>query len=126
MNSRSRPAKTSQLADTPRQERAVAIQYHDVGQIPRVLASGVGEVARRIIKIAEQHGIPLYRDGALAELLGKLEWGALISPDTYRLVAEVICFLYYTDQEWRAKHSGLAPLIKFFPQPVADETECCK
>lgn len=76
------------------------------------MASGVGEIARQIVRIAREHSIPLHTDSALADLLSKLEVGALISPETYRLVAEVICFLYYSDELWRAQHLELAPLIE--------------
>lgn len=93
-------------------ERAVALHYQDVEELPRILATGAGEIARQIIRIAQQHGIPVQRDDELTELLSKLDPGGVISPESYRLVAEVICFLYYTDREWQKAHRQLAPAIE--------------
>lgn len=112
MTGKPRPSNQAEAsARAKRRDRAIALQYQDVDQIPRVLASGAGELARQIVRLAEQHGVALHQNSALAELLSKLPAGAVISPDTYRLVAEIICFLYYTDQEWRAAHDKLSPLL---------------
>lgn len=92
-------------------EKAVALQYQDIDDLPRVVASGAGEVARQILEIAEHFGVPVQQDQVLAEMLSKLNAGAVISPESYRLVAEVICFLYYADQQWAKQHPGLAQVL---------------
>ena len=94
-------------------EKAVALQYQDINQLPRVLASGVGEVARQIMQIAEEFGVPVQHDDVLTEMLAKLNVGSVISPESYRLVAEVLCFLYQTDQEWQKEH----PLLRAVLEP---------
>lgn len=87
--------------------RAVALQYKDSESLPKVLATGIGELARQILKIAEDLKIPVQHDQALTEMLSSLPPGSVITPESYRLVAEIICFLYQTDKEWREKHSTL-------------------
>lgn len=93
-------------------ERAVALKYKEADDLPRVVASGAGEIAKRIIKLAKDHDIPVYEDQILTELLSEIDVGKYISPKTYRLVAEVICFLYYVDKKWREEHQSLQPLIE--------------
>lgn len=92
-------------------EKAVALQYDDPNDLPRVTASGCGEIAKRIIAIAEEHGVPIQRSDALAELLSTVRHGDEIPPESYALAAEVISFLYHVDKAWRESHQFLEPLI---------------
>ena len=52
--------------------RATALRYEGEGA-PRVVASGRGALARRIVELAEEAGVPVKRDAALAESLSRLE-----------------------------------------------------
>lgn len=93
-------------------ERAVALEYGKDDAVPRIVASGAGELARRIREFAEQHNIPIKEDETLTEMLAKIDTGANISPESYRLVAEVISFLYHTDRAWREKHLHVGEIMK--------------
>lgn len=75
--------------------RAVALEY-DVKSdpAPRVIASGEGLLAERIIEAAERHGVPLSENAALAQALVKLSPGQEIPAEAYRAVAEIIAFIY--------------------------------
>lgn len=95
----------------PARERAVALEYNEIDKLPRVVASGAGEVARQIIRIAEQNKIPIHENSELADLLGQLNFGEYITPETFRLVAEVVCFLYGSDKAWREAHQSLGTLL---------------
>lgn len=95
-----------------RREQAVALQYSEADELPRIIATGAGEVARQILELAQAHEIPIQEDQTLAELLSKLPPGAYISPETYRLVAEVISFLYHSDKTFRDAHQELRPVIE--------------
>lgn len=71
-------------------KKAVALKYtaeQDVA--PVVIASGYGEVAENIINIAEQRGIPVYRDDSMASMLCMLEIGTAIPQEMYQLVAAI-------------------------------------
>ena len=72
---------------------AVALEY-DGMTTPTVTASGVGSIADEIIKIAEEHGIPLQKDEELISVLAELNIGEEIPENLYRAVAEVIAFAY--------------------------------
>lgn len=100
------------LARRAPRAKAVALEYSDPNKLPRVLAHGSGEVAKKIVEVADQNGIPVERDDALTEMLSKVGEGSVITPESFRLVADVICFLYHVDQEWRTKHAELKAVIE--------------
>ncbi len=73
--------------------RAIALQY-DGDNAPTVTASGEGDIAQEIIRIAKEHGVPLREDVMLASLLSELELGEEIPPLLYRVIAEIIAYTY--------------------------------
>ena len=60
---------------------------------PKILASGRGEVAEKIIAKAKENDVPFYKDNKLAETLSKLEIGDAIPPELYEVVAEILVFV---------------------------------
>ncbi len=76
-----------------RPERAVALKYTGTGA-PQVAASGQGLVAERILALAEEAGIPIRRDPALAAALSTLDLGTEIPEELYMAVAEVLAWAY--------------------------------
>jgi flagellar biosynthesis protein len=94
-----------------RRDRALALRYAEDDRVPKIIASGVGEIARRILDLAQSHNIPIHEDETLTEILAKLDVGSSISPESYRLVAEVISFLYHLDKEWRDSNPHLQKII---------------
>lgn len=93
-------------------EQAIALKYFDPGSLPTILAKGHGEVAREIIKLAEQNGIPVTEDETLSSLLSKVQTDEAIPEEAFRLVAEVICWLYFSDKDWREKHHSLKAVLE--------------
>ena len=72
---------------------AVALSY-DVGDAaPKILATGKGAIAEKIIEEAKAHDVPFYKDNQLAETLSKLEIGDAIPPELYEVVAEILVFV---------------------------------
>jgi flagellar biosynthesis protein len=83
---------------------AVALGYDPKqGQAPKVLAAGQGEVAEAILRTAREHGVPVHTDHPLAGALVRLEAGEFIPPELYAAVAEVLAFLWRTDQQAATK-----------------------
>lgn len=78
--------------------RAVALGYSKMGvNTPVVLASGSGDIAERIVEIAQLHGIHIKEDQLLAESLSHLKLGQAIPPELYTAVAKVLAFVYSLD-----------------------------
>ena len=74
-------------------DMAIALLY-DGENAPRVTAKGRGELAARIVQLAEQHKIPLQGDPELAAILSQIPVGNEIPESLYRAIAEVISFAY--------------------------------
>ncbi len=79
---------------------AAALKYRrEVDSAPRLTAKGRGELAERIMTIAEKAGIPVMEDKDLATLLSMTDVGDEIPPDIYKAVAEIFAFLYRINQD---------------------------
>ncbi len=76
--------------------RASALSYPGHGA-PRVVASGQGSIAERILEEARRAGVPIRQDAALAEALGKLNLGREVPEDLYTAVAETLAWAYCLD-----------------------------
>ncbi|MES9968831.1 MAG: EscU/YscU/HrcU family type III secretion system export apparatus switch protein [Candidatus Thiodiazotropha sp.] len=72
---------------------AVALKY-DGENAPRLTAKGRGDLAHRILALADEHAVPLHEDAELAALLAQIPLGEEIPEALYRAVAEVIAFAY--------------------------------
>jgi flagellar biosynthesis protein len=74
---------------------ALALRYdRDREKAPRVLAKGKGRIAEEILRVAQENGVPVREDADLIELLYPLELGEEIPPELYRVVAELLAYIY--------------------------------
>jgi flagellar biosynthesis protein len=79
----------------PEIKMAVALSYNpDEDGAPRVLASGKGLVAEKILEIARANELPVRDDPILAEALSQVDLNQAIPPELYAVVAEVFAFVY--------------------------------
>ncbi len=75
--------------------KAVALKYdRKKDNAPRVIAKGRGEIAKKIIEVAQAHNVPLYEDKNLIQILEALDLETEIPSELYRAVAEVLAFIY--------------------------------
>lgn len=75
---------------------AVALRY-DLDQMaaPKVVAKGKNYLAQRIRALAREHGVPIIENPPLAQTLYRaVEVGQEIPPALYRVVAEVLAYLF--------------------------------
>ena len=55
--------------------RAVALQYGPGQSAPVIVASGMGNMAEKIVEVATDSGVPVYEDNSLATVLSQMSWG---------------------------------------------------
>jgi type III secretion protein U len=74
---------------------AVAVEYNEETEpAPRIVTMGKGPIADRIMKIAQEHGIPIMRNVVLAQtLFEKGRISEYIPEETYQAVAEILRWL---------------------------------
>lgn len=72
---------------------AVALSYEAGDQAPKILATGKGYIAEKIIEAAKEENVPVHKDEKLAATLSKLEIGDYIPKELYGVVAEILVFV---------------------------------
>jgi len=83
------------MADAEVPKKAIAITYdRERGDAPLVVASGQGNMAEQIIKVAREAGLEITQDADLAEVLAKVPVGTEVPVELYQAVAEVLAFVY--------------------------------
>ena len=56
-------------------KQAIALEYDPSDEAPRVVASGKGILADKIIEKARESSVPIHRDDKLADTLSRLDIG---------------------------------------------------
>ncbi|MBD5495271.1 MAG: flagellar biosynthesis protein FlhB [Lachnospiraceae bacterium] len=79
-------------------KQAIALEYDPNDEAPRVIASGKGALAERIIEKAKESDVPVHRDDKLADTLSRLDIGETIPPELYEVVAEILVFVDAMDK----------------------------
>lgn len=79
-------------------KQAIALEYNPEEDAPKVIASGRGLIAKKIIEKAKESNVPVHRDDKLADTLSRLEIGDMIPPELYEVVAEILIFVDSMDK----------------------------
>lgn len=79
-------------------KQAIALEYDPSDDAPKVIATGRGVLAERIIGRAKESDVPIHRDDKLADTLSRLEIGDMIPPELYEVVAEILVFVDSMDK----------------------------
>ncbi|WP_420477202.1 EscU/YscU/HrcU family type III secretion system export apparatus switch protein [Noviherbaspirillum sp. ST9] len=84
-------------------QSAVALAYQTGDLAPKVVAKGRGMIAEEIISRAREHGVFVHESKELVALLMQVDLDKHIPPTLYRVVAELLAWLYHIDA---IKHTG--------------------
>ncbi len=82
--------------------KAIALQYPEGAEAPFIALNVQGAVAEKVIRIAQEKGIPIERDAVLANTLSLCEVGSYIPEETYEVLAKIFAFI----QRQEEKHAG--------------------
>lgn len=90
-----RPATASAAAGAEGRT-AVAIRYDPVNEYsaPKVVASGRGSIAEKILEVAFAHGVKVREDADLAEILAAVDLDEEIPVEAFIAVAEILRYVY--------------------------------
>ncbi len=86
------------MAKREEKKTAVALEYEPGDQAPKVVATGQGILAEKIIDVAEEANVPIHKDAKLARSLSILDIGEYIPPELYSIVAEILVFVDSMDR----------------------------
>jgi flagellar biosynthesis protein len=75
-------------------KHAVALKYDtEKNNAPMVIASGSGYIADKVVKMAEESGVPVYRDDSLSVLLSQLDIGSEIPEELFSSIVDI--YIYF-------------------------------
>ncbi len=92
---------SGKLPDRPQEpthRKAAALQYNAGDRAPQVVAAGQGHVAEQIIAAAEEAGVPIHEDPALATALAALDLGTEVPEVLYPRRRRSACLAYGLDK----------------------------
>lgn len=69
--------------------------------LPKILASGRGVWAEKILEMAFANGVKVREDPALAEILATIELDSPIPTEAIMAVAEILAYVYQADGKTR-------------------------
>jgi flagellar biosynthesis protein len=76
-------------------KKVVALKYErGKDAAPKVTAKGRGAVADKILALAKENRIPIEQDSTLMEALYRLDINEEIPEELYKVVAELLAFIY--------------------------------
>lgn len=84
-------------------QNAVALAYEVGSRAPKVVAKGRGLIAEEIIRRANESGVFVHQSKELVALLMQVELDQDIPPLLYRVVAELLAWLYHVEKSQAEK-----------------------
>lgn len=85
---------------------AVALAYSEGDSAPRVVAKGKGLIAQEILRRAAEAGVYVHQSRELVALLMRVDLDDRIPSSLYVAVAELLAWLYRTDQRAAERNSA--------------------
>ena len=80
------------------EKTAVALKYDAEKDVaPKVIATGKGYLAQKIIDGAKKENVPIHQDASVAKSLSKLDLGESIPPELYEIVAQIMIYVDRVD-----------------------------
>lgn len=71
--------------------------------IPKVVASGQGDLAQKIIDWAEENGLAIEQDSDLAQVLINLNLGDSVPEEVFMAVAEILYYIFEVNKSLKSE-----------------------
>ncbi|MBA9026744.1 EscU/YscU/HrcU family type III secretion system export apparatus switch protein [Peribacillus huizhouensis] len=80
---------------------AAVIKYDNNQEVaPTIIAQGSGQVAKRIIELAQQNNIQMQEDESLIGTLLNIDLGESVPPQLYAAIAEILLLLEEIEKKY--------------------------
>lgn len=74
-----------------------------IDSIPKVIASGKGDLATKILEWAETQGLTIEKNSDLAQVLSNLDLGESVPEEVFMAVAEILYYIYEVNAELKSE-----------------------
>lgn len=81
--------------------KAAALKYNEDDAVPKVIATGKDELARKIIEKAKEFDVPVFANEMLVNSLVDLEIDHEIPHELYKAVADVFIWLMKNEKSFK-------------------------
>jgi flagellar biosynthesis protein len=86
------------------QKAAVAIGSGGAASnVPKVLASGKGDMAQKLLDYAESQGMAIEKNSDLAQVLINLDLGDSVPEEVFMAVAEILYYIYEVNDSLKSE-----------------------
>ncbi len=93
-----------------KQHKAIALKWDPyLDEAPSMSAKGSGFLADEIIRLARENNIPIREDRDLVQIFSLLDIGAAIPPEVHTAIAEILAFIYWSNQQYGEIFGSDAP-----------------
>lgn len=79
--------------------KAVAIKYPENADLPFISAKAKGELAKKLIQIAEEQKIPVVKNITAVNVLSVQEIGSAIPENTWEIIAKIFAAVVECDKK---------------------------
>ena len=79
--------------------KAVVIKYPENADLPFISAKSKGELAKKLIQIAEEQKIPVVKNITAANVLSVQEIGSAIPENTWEIIAKIFAAVVECDKK---------------------------
>jgi len=88
-----------------KRQAAVALKAYGVDEdaLPKIVASGYGKIAEKILRLAFDNGIKVREDKELAQILAAIEVDSEIPTEAIVAVAEILAYVYKVNGDYNKK-----------------------
>ncbi len=87
-------------------DRAVALRYDDRTPAPFVLANEKGELAKKLVGLAKEYGVPVTSESDLENKLILLQPGTMIPDELFGPIAEIFALIMKLEPELYEKDTN--------------------
>ncbi|MFH0977176.1 MAG: EscU/YscU/HrcU family type III secretion system export apparatus switch protein [Spirochaetota bacterium] len=91
------------LKHNNKKKLGIAIGYSSNKPAPEILAVARGFLVDRLIQIANDNNITIYKDSDLAEILSFMKPGDQIPETLFRIMSEILAYCYKVNEKFREK-----------------------
>ena len=86
-----------------KEKKGIAVGYIPDEPAPQVLAVARGALAERMLEIAGENDITVYKDADLAEIISCLQPGSYIPENLFRSLSEILAYCYRINEKFKRK-----------------------